>query len=231
MKKTFRAYGIIWAILVALFNVIAFVSPGWERFEKYTSSFWIGYMLITACFLGHLGCTAYVLFGKRTHVIYRLRLLKISRTGLIWSFVVGGVEMLISPLPYWIAALFCALVLAVTALALAKVNLAAETVTEVEDNVANKTQFIKFLAVDAENLLHRAKTEETKAACKKVYEAARYSDPMSSRGLESIEKEISSKMGALSYLIDQNNEGEALGVAQEVVNLIEARNRESRALK
>lgn len=231
MKKTFRSYCIIWAIFVAVFNVIAFVSPGWKGIEKYTASFWIGYLLITVCFLGHLGCTAYVMFSKRSHAIYRLRLIKVSRTGLIWSFVVGGAGMLISPLPHWIGALVCAVVLALTMLALAKVNLAAEAITEVEDNVSQKTQFIKFLTVDADNLRQRAKSEGTKAACKKIYEAARYSDPMSNYGLESIETEISSKMGALSHLINQDNESETVRIAQEVVALIEARNRECKALK
>lgn len=39
MKKVFKLYSIIWAIILVLFNVIAFVSVGWTGVEKYTPSF------------------------------------------------------------------------------------------------------------------------------------------------------------------------------------------------
>ena len=46
MKKNFKLYVVAWTVLLALFNVIAFVSVGWINQEKYTASFWIGYVLI-----------------------------------------------------------------------------------------------------------------------------------------------------------------------------------------
>ena len=61
MKKMFKSYLAIWAVLLVLFNVIAFVSVGWTGQEKYTSSFWIGYVSITIAFLGQLACTNYAL--------------------------------------------------------------------------------------------------------------------------------------------------------------------------
>ena len=38
MKKMFKSYFAIWAILLILFNVIAFVSVGWVNQAKYTPS-------------------------------------------------------------------------------------------------------------------------------------------------------------------------------------------------
>ena len=36
MKKALKSYIAVWAVLLVLFNVIAFVSVGWEGQEKYT---------------------------------------------------------------------------------------------------------------------------------------------------------------------------------------------------
>ena len=52
MKKVFQKYLILWAVLFVLFQVIAFISPGWGGVEKYTASFWIGYVGITIAFVG-----------------------------------------------------------------------------------------------------------------------------------------------------------------------------------
>ena len=57
MKKTFNFYLVIWTILLALFNIITFVNIGWEGYDKYTASFWIGYIFITVTFFGQLICT------------------------------------------------------------------------------------------------------------------------------------------------------------------------------
>ena len=51
MKKNFKYYIGIWSVLFVLFNVIAFISPGWITHDKYTSSFWIGYIFITLALL------------------------------------------------------------------------------------------------------------------------------------------------------------------------------------
>ena len=55
MKKLFKSYFAIWAVLLVLFNIIAFVSAGWTGQEKYTSSFWVGYVSITIAFSWSVG--------------------------------------------------------------------------------------------------------------------------------------------------------------------------------
>ena len=84
MKKLFKSYLILWAILLVLFNVIAFVSVGWSGQEKYTASFWIGYIAIMLMFGGQLYC-AYLAFKADTakKLFYNLSLIRISYTGLM----------------------------------------------------------------------------------------------------------------------------------------------------
>ena len=59
---------------------------------------------------------------------------------------------------------------------------------------------LKRVAVtaDADSLLSRAKSEPVKAACKKVFEALRYSDPVSAYGLVDVEERIKAEFDVLT---------------------------------
>lgn len=231
MKKTFKSYLIIWAILLILFNVIAFVSPGWIAYDKYSGSFWVGYAFIMVSFIGQLVCAMKAFRAENLQkLFYSVPLITISYTGLIVSFVVGGLCMLLSPLPYWVAAVAGVIVLVITAIAVIKADTAAELVAEVDEKIKAKTLFIKSLTVDAESLLAKAQDEETKAVCRKVYEAVRYSDPVSNEALSGIESEITLKMAALTQAV-ANNDAVAKALADELLVLVEDRNKRCKMLK
>lgn len=225
MNKNQKHYFGIWAVLLVLFNVIAFISPGWITYEKYTASFWIGYAFISISFGGQLICALSALKEQNlTKLFYKIPLIKVSYTGLIVSFVVGGACMLISPLPYWIGMLVVAIVLAATAMPIIKAKSASDMVADVDEKISQKTFFIKNLMVDAECLMSRAKTPEDKAVCKKVYEALRYSDPMSSDALTEIEKKIQVQFDAFSENISDD-------AAEELLLLIGERNSKCKMMK
>ena len=225
MNKNQKRYIGFWAILFVLFQLIAFISPGWINIEKYTSSFWIGYAFITLSFAGQLICTMTALKEENlTKLFYKIPLIRISYTGLIVSFVFGGACMLLSLLPYWIGALVAVIVLAATALALVKASTAADIVAEIDDKISKQTFFIRNLAMEAENLMIRAKTPEAKAACKKVYEALRYSDPMSNDALAEIEGKVEAQFSAFSDSVSAD-------AAEELLLLISERNRKCKLLK
>ena len=232
MKNGFKFYALIWLALVVVFNVIAFVSVGWIGYEKYTSSFWIGYIFIMVAFVGQLICSYVAL--KETNInktFYNISLVKTSFTGLIVSFVFGGMCMLISPLPYWVGILLCAIVLVLNILSVIKAFTAAKIVAAIDDEVKIETLFVKTLTVDAESLLYRAKSEAVKNECKKVYEAARYSDPMSNNALASVESKITAKFVEFSDSVISDNYEEASAFANELAVLIGERNRKCKLLK
>ena len=225
MKKRFGIYATFWAILVALFNVIAFVSPGWIGFEKYDSAFWIGYVFISAAFFGQLACAWFALKEENAaKLFYKLSLFSISYTSLIITFIVGGLCMLISLLPYWIGILACSIVMAANVLAVIKAAAAIDEVQRIDSRVKEQTRFIKSLTVDAELLLSRATTEEKKTLCKKVYEAVRYSDPMSCEELLEIEEKIKSLFVEFSKTLSSE-------IAEELLALMTERNKRCKLLK
>lgn len=232
MKKTFKFYSVIWAVLFVLFNVISFVSVGWTGIEKYTPSFWIGYVFITISFIGQLVC-AYVALKdddiKKT--FYNISLISTSYTGLILSFVFGGLCMLISPLPYWVGIILCAIILGINIIAVVKASTAIDIVSGIDQKVKESTLFIKSLTVDAESLVSRAKSEDVKAACKKVYEAVRYSDPMSNSALASVESEITIKFAKLSDAVAADSAESVADIADELIILLGERNKKCKLLK
>ncbi len=232
MKKLFKYYCVIWAVLLVLFNVISFVSVGWAGTQKYTPSFWIGYVFITIAFIGQIICSYFALKDndlKKT--FYNISLISTSYTGLVLSFIFGGLCMIISPLPYWVGIILCAIVLSLNVIAVVKASAAIDIVSGIDEKVKESTLFIKSLTVDAESLVSRAKSEDIKAACKKVYEAVRYSDPMSNSALASIESEITIKFSKLSDAVTSDNIEATSECANELVILIGDRNKKCKLLK
>lgn len=232
MKKVFKFYSTVWAVLLALFNVISFVSVGWAGTPKYTPSFWIGYVFITLSFIGQIVCAYFALKDsdiKKT--FYNVSLISTSYTGLILSFVFGGLCMIISLLPYWVGIILCAIVLAFNIIAVVKASAVIDIVGEIDNKVETKTFFIKSLTVDAESLISRAKSENIKAECKKVYEAVRYSDPMSNGTLASIESKITITFAKLSEAVVSEDSEKVMTLAGEIIILLGDRNKKCKLLK
>lgn len=232
MKKRIGLYIAAWAVLLALFNVIAFVSETFIGDDKYTASFWIGYVLITVMFIGQLICALFALGTKNSKkFFYNISLIRTSYIGLIASFIIGGLCMIIAPLPHWIGVVLCAIVLAVNAVSVIKATAAVSEVDRVDEKVKAQTFFIKSLTIDADTLVARANTDEIKAECKKVYEAIRYSDPMSNDALASVESQITLKFAAFSDAVKADDADKVAELANEVVILVGDRNNKCKILK
>lgn len=232
MKKIFKLYLVIWAALLAAFNIVSFVSVGWAGHEKYTPSFWFGYVLITIAFLGQLGCAYFALRdGQLKKTFYRISLLAASYAGLILSFVFGGLCMLVPVLPYWLGILLCGVVLAFNVIAVVKAAAAIEAVSGIDDKLESHTVFIRTLTADAQGVAALAKSDAVRAECKKVYEVVRYSDPMSSPELSAVEEEISAKFDYFTEAVAEDNAEKAAAAGGELLLKVEERNRKCRLLK
>lgn len=233
MKKNFKLYVICWAILLAVFNVICFVTPSQVAgMSKFGGAFWSGYVFITLAFIGQLVC-AYIAFkaDNPKKLFYNLPLITISYSGLILTVVIGAACMAIPNLPNWVGIIVCLLILAFNAIAVVKAAAAAELVSEVDDKVKAQTQFIKMAAVDAQNITNRAQSAAAKAECKRVYEALRYSDPMSTPALEAEEAKISAALGDLAAAVSAGDDEKVTAAANELILLVKERNNKCKALK
>lgn len=230
MNRNFKYYIAAWAVLAAIFNVIAFATPAVAGASKFDGAFWSGYVLIMLALIGQLVCAYFAFKAKNKEQIFlRLSLVTVSYSALILSFVVGAACMLIPNLPNWVGIILCALILGFTAVSVIKANAAVELVRETDTRVKEKTAFIRMMTVEADNLMTRAQNDEAKAMCKKVYEALRYSDPMSSEALSGTEAEISKEFTAFAAAV-KNGEN-ASELADELLALIGDRNRMCKVMK
>jgi len=139
--------------------------------------------------------------------------------------------MLISPLPYWVGIILCAIVLAFNIIAVVKATAAIDIVGGIDEKIKESTLFIKSLTVDAESLMSRAQSEAVKAECKKVYEAVRYSDPMSNNALASVESEITITFAKLSEAAMDDNAEVVSALASALLALLGDRNKKCKLLK
>ena len=232
MKKNFKFYSLGWIVLLGLFNLIAFIVPAMPDTEKYTASFWIGYSFVTAAFIGQFVCTWFVLKGDNAKkTFYKISLLTASYSGLVATFIVGLICMIIPAIPYWVAAIACSVVLVINIFAFAKAKLAIDIVRSVDDKVEKATSFIYDMREDSDALFARAKDDTVKALCKKVRDAFKFSDPMSKAGLNDIEAEIKTHYDLFNEAVRNNNVGVATTEAEEVLSLISERNSKCKRMK
>lgn len=232
MNRKFKYYAIIWAILLAVINVICFATPSETAgMSKFGGAFWAGYVFITFAFIGQLVCAGIALKAdSKEKLFYNIPIIRVSYIGLILTLVIGGLCMVIPNLPNWVGMVVCLLILAVTAIAVVKAKAASDVVEKIDAKVKAKTLFVKSLTADAESLFAHASTPEAKSACKKVYEALRYSDPMSNEALANAEAQIALKFDGFSSAVASSAEN--LGdLADELIVLIGDRNKKCRMLK
>ena len=233
LKKGFKYYLSIWVILLAVFNVAVFVSPGEAGgYSKFGGAFWVGYIFITLSFIGQLIC-AYFAFkaDNLQKFFYNVPVLRISRIGLVLTVTVGTLCMAIPNLPNWIGIILCFAVLAFTAISVIKATAAGDAVSGIDKENESKTFFIKALSSDAENLISSAKTPELKSEAKKVFEAIRYSDPVSNSVLEEINEQIQNQFSVFSEAVKSKDLNLASASSDELLILIDNRNKKCKLLK
>ena len=233
MKKSFKIYSLIWAICLAVFNVITFATPNEiGGVSKFSGSFWVGYIFITIAFLGQLTC-AFVAFKaeKLKKFFYNIPLLSISYGGLVAMLIVGSIFMAIPVLPEWIAIIVCVIILAFNAIAIIKATAATDIVSGIDEKIKAQTFFIKSLSVDAQSLMTSAKSDELRAEAKKVYEAIRYSDPMANAALSDLDAQIEKQFNAFSDVVKADDAELAKETADELLEMVERRNQKCKLLK
>lgn len=233
MKKLFKYYAICWAIALTVFNVIVFLVAGnTVGLKNVGTSFWIAYAFITLVFIGNLGCS-FTFFKEenRNKTLLKLSVMHYAFGALFASLIVGAIAMTVPAIPYWVGIIVDVLILAFYAIAIVKSVAAADIINTVEHKVKEKTAYIRMLTVDAESLISRAKSDETKALAKKVYEAIRYSDPMSVPELVEFEERIEREFSAFVDSIKNNDIELATASAEEVINLVDERNNKVKLIK
>lgn len=233
MRKSFKFYVAIWAVMLIIFNAVCFLSESLRASMLASGgSFWVGYALILLCFIAQLICAFEAFKESNSRKFFlKLPLVTISYSATVLSYVLGGIFLLIPFFRIWYALVVCLVILGINAVALLKAALLAELVDKTDEKVAAKTAFIRTLTAKAEVLMNSAADDEMKAELKKVYEAIRYSDPMSHEALQDAETEME---GLFRAVCDAVTAGNAERVKEDTAKLLQVtaqRNAQCKVLK
>ena len=231
MKKNYKNYIVVWAVLVLMFNLIVFITPNEVAgVSKFHSSFWVGYIFITLTFITQLLVTLYSLKGNIEKTFYNVPLISISFVTTIVMLVVGTVCMAVPIIPVWLGVILCAIVLAVAVVIGMQAKATADIVGGIDERIKNKTFFMKSLRVDVESLQARAGNSEIANEMKKVWDAVRYSNPVSAEALSGIEAQITIKFADLADAVDKEDVQAVKKDSKELQILINDREKKSRLL-
>lgn len=222
MSKNMKKYIISWVSTLVLFNVICFVTPKTiGGVDKFDGGFWPCYGMVTAAFVLHLLLTWKVLGGNidRPH---KSSLLAVSSLELTLMVIAGFVCIFVPSIPAWAGVIACAAILAFSLIFIMTTSSVNENLEVSNANLNAKTSRIRHLTDEAALLENYAKDGQSKVIAKKVYEALRYSDPVTSPEIVELDEEIEFKLTHLSRLFI---DGDTLVESQatELLTLIDRR--------
>lgn len=227
MNRRFKTYVFVWLILFFVFNVICFViSKEVTRISKPGGAFWFGYIFISAAFVCQLICTYIALKADDiTKLFYNIPIICISYTALLMTMIFSVICMVIPNMPNWVVVVVCLLVMSFFAIAVINAKTSSDIVEKVDNKIKEQTFFIKSLTLKAESLIVNAKTDDVKAVCKKVYEALRYSEPKSVSSLADADLKIKERFDVFAEAVINRKSEEVKVIADELVVLIDDRNK------
>ena len=122
-------------------------------------------------------------------------------------------------------------ILGVTAVFVISASAAVYTVDNIDQKVKTQTFIIKSLMMDAYAMQNTAKLPEIRDSAKKVYDALRFSEPMSNDALVDIESHIKEKFDVFMKAIKDENVKATESNAEELLVLICDRNNRCKLMK
>lgn len=225
MNKNFKYYTLAWLVMLAVFNsVLIIVTSNTVGFENVKASFWFAFGLINLSFIVQLFCAKSAFSGDAEKLFFNIPLIRVSIIGTIVIFIVGFVFLLINSIPLWVSSVVCIIVAGINILAVIRAKATAELVHDKDIQLKQKISFIRNITADAQILMNSAESETQKKQLTRLYEALRYSDPVSSPELNSIEEEIQYNFISLKKEYSDDK-------VDTLINLINSRNLKCKNLK
>lgn len=234
MKKSMKIYNVIWLLFVLLFQILCFLTPNeYEEFNKFGGAFWAGYGFVMGALVLHYIFIFVVQRTKDRDKQYVNRpLIYISVLSLILMVFTSAACMIIPNLPNWLGIIICYVILAVSLIYLMAAKTAGKNAYYANEALNERVSFFRDLASEAEAMVGFSQTKEAKVIAQKVYEAIRYSDPVSDPALIQEENQIKEMLEELSKSILKKSDVAVLKpIEQELLRLIQNRNNKCKNLK
>lgn len=221
----------ILVIAFAAYHVTLFSLCG---FIGHTAVFWMSWVFMLTAFAAMT--VSLMVLGQRGMFLrdwlFGFPIIKHSTVFLITELVASEVFILLEeivPLGWVFAVQF--LLLCVYGICAISCFLTKEMINDIHTKVSDKTRFIKSLRTDAEMLVEKCSDPVTKEECRKLAEAIRNSDPMSSEALSELEKDLALAISECDKAVVAQDFATAKELCAKAKLLLAERNKKCKALK
>ena len=201
------------------FSLVAFIAP----FPR-TLGFW------TAYFFGMVAIAAQYAFFKRAFPhgntaksrTYGFPLARMGAIYLALQLPISIVEMTLTNIvPLWIYLILNTIILVVAITGFIATETAREEIVKQENTTDSNTATIRTALLTIQQLLAQSKSQDYKAKLENLYEAVRFSDPVSSKSTAEIDIKFDNILSELHIAIaegDQQKISDLIDLAQSVLN-------------
>ena len=204
-QKNLIMTGLIYAILIGVYNLLVFVI-----FKNHTSVFWISYGFAMIAF-GVQVVSMFLSLRKMDveSVFFGIPLVSFSLYYLIAELCVSTVFMIFQDVDTTLPLVIQILILAIYAVIAIITLMARDTVQEIGENVKQKVVQLKSVRVDIDMLYESCSDPELKAKLRKLSDTVKFSDPMTIEAISDVEQRIQQKVSELRIYCENNEVEEA----------------------
>lgn len=222
MKKSTVRWWLIWAVLMVVYNVIAFLIP----FPK-TPVFFVSWAFTLIAIIAQV----YVIrtaFGREETVKSKLYGFPIAKIGVIYLLIqlaLGLVFMALGAMaPIWLPLVLYVVLLGVAIVGFIATDAVRDEVERQDVKIEKDTSYMRNLQIKVMALPNLVSDLQLRSELSVLADSFRFSDPTSSAALQDVETELSACVDALTYAVD-GNESEAIRTClKKTMSALERRN-------
>lgn len=221
MSKSNKAV-VALVVIAVMFSVVAFAVP----FPKNTS-FWIAYAAEIVAIALQVPIFK-VAFGGAEDLKSKFLGFPIARVGYTYLIIQTILSVMFFsmgwiPVPAWITAVVCVLVLGIMLVCSITADIARQTVQSIEQTTKADTSLMMSLRTRSTQLVNRASDQALKKELEKLAENIRYSDPVSSPSIAGEEQRLVSALAQLESAV-ANSDSQAVELCGIVQAALDDRN-------
>lgn len=225
MKKSSARWWVVWAIVLVVYNVIAFAIPFPKNAVFFVS--WVFTLIAIATQIYVIRTAFYHGKGAKSK-FYGFPIAKIGAVYLAVQVVLGLVFMtlgLAAPVPVWVPLVLYVVLLGVSALGLISAEVTRDEIVGQDARLKKDVSCMRTLQSKAASMVQLARDDSIRAALEKFAEEIRFSDPVSSAALETAEADLSACVDDLQQAVLDNDREAALSLEKRAEMLLAERNR------
>lgn len=225
MKKDTVRGIVVAAVLLAIYNLIAFVVP-----FAHTAAFWISYGFTMAAFLV-VAAAVYMAFVKNPDAKSRFYGFPIARIGVLYGIAQLIASLVVMTLaqwtPWWIPTVVYAIGMGVAVIGLVSAEAIVDEIQTQDMKRKDNTDMMRAL----QSKVSQIASQTTDAAIKALAEEIRYSDPVSNAAIADAEADLAAAVDQLQAAFVDGDDEAVAQLCRKSMALLTERNRLSKLNK